>query len=253
VNQRPQLLVSVQNVGEAEAALAGGADWIDLKLPAAGPLGAVTAETARQVVKFVAGRRPVSAALGELVEWPFSLARGLLDVTGIEVVKLGLSGCADVPCWQDRWLAAEAEILAAGKSLVAVVYADWQQAWAPAPRAIMALAGQSACRYLLIDTFDKHAAGTLKYLGAAELSRILTAAHGQSLRTVVAGGIKCSDIFQLPKECLDIVAVRGGVCAQGRDGPVDQQLVSEFRQALVNGGKTRVFLRPLDARTPEIA
>lgn len=236
--QRPRLLVSVQDLGEAEAALAGGADWIDLKRPAAGSLGAVNAETAQEVVQLVADRRPVSAALGELVDWPALSARGLLDVPEIEVVKLGLAGCAAMQDWQDRWLAAEAEIHAAGKTLAAVIYADWRQARAPAPHSIMALAGQSACRYLLIDTFDKRAAGTVQRLGTAQLSKILTAAHQQSLRTVVAGRIKCSDLAQLLQISPDIVAVRGGVCPQGRNGPVDQQLVSEFRHVLVNGGKS---------------
>ena len=63
---RPKLLVSVRDVSEAAAALAGGADWIDLKEPFTGPLGAVDVETAEGVVECVAGRCQVSAALGEL-------------------------------------------------------------------------------------------------------------------------------------------------------------------------------------------
>ena len=37
--RRPKLLVSVRDVAEAEAALAGGADWIDLKEPVGGAAG----------------------------------------------------------------------------------------------------------------------------------------------------------------------------------------------------------------------
>ena len=83
----PRLLVSVRSAEEAEAALIGGADWIDLKEPSAGPLAAVGVEVAKQVVDCVAGRRPISAALGELIEWLDSPAQQLLEVEGISVVN----------------------------------------------------------------------------------------------------------------------------------------------------------------------
>lgn len=236
--QRPRLLVSVQDIGEAEAALAGGADWIDLKQPTAGPLGPVSTETAREVVNFVASHRPVSAALGELVDWACSPARGLLDIPEIGAVKLGLSGCAAFDGWQTDWLQAEADVLMAEKSLVAVVYADWQQARAPAPEAVLELAVQSTCHYVLIDTFDKRSSGTIERLGIGELRRILNIARRQSLRTVVAGGIKLFELSQLPKDSIDLVAVRGAVCPHDRDGPIDRQLVTGYRQALLEHRET---------------
>ena len=61
---RPRLLVSVRDADEAEEALAGGADWIDLKEPLDGPLGAVSTARAREVVQCVTGRAPTSAAAG---------------------------------------------------------------------------------------------------------------------------------------------------------------------------------------------
>lgn len=231
--RQPLFLVSVRDVAEAEAALSGGADWIDLKEPLAGPLGAVTVETARAVVDCVTRRRPVSAALGELVDWPFTPARRLLDVAGIEVVKLGLAACADRDCWPTDWLNAAAEIQQAGKTLVAVVYADWRRARAPAPDEVLAVAKQTACRHLLIDTFDKQSGYMLDCLGSATLREILSSAQRVSLRTVVAGGITYSKLSQLPENSIDVVAVRGGVCPRDRAGRIEQRLVAEFRQALV--------------------
>ena len=149
-----QLLVSVRSVAEAEAALRGGADWIDLKEPASGPLGAVDAEVARKVVAHARGRASVSAAAGELIDWPTSSSRELLQVEGISQLKLGLSECRD-RTWRDAWLAAQREIAAAGKELVAVIYADDVAAHSPAPAAVAALAIDAQCRWLLIDTFDK--------------------------------------------------------------------------------------------------
>jgi uncharacterized protein (UPF0264 family) len=227
------LLVSVRNADEAEAALAGGADWIDLKEPSAGPLGAVPVTTATAIVDRVAGRRPVSAALGELTNWWASPAQQLLEVPGISTYKLGLAGCAARSSWQTDWVRAEAEVFAARKSLVAVAYADWQRAQAPEPKEIVSLAERTSCRYFLLDTFDKQSANTLEQLGATELRNILNFAHCASLRTVLAGRITLETVGQLPTNCIDIVAVRGGVCPQDRTGALDPHLVTEFRQALL--------------------
>lgn len=229
--ERPKLLVSVRDVTEAAAALEGGADWIDLKEPSAGPLGAVDADTAEAVVEYVAGRCPISAALGELAAWTNSPAQRLINVPGIEFVKLGLANCADTDGWIDDWLTAERAIRQVGKSLVAVVYADWQRARSPAPEQIIALATQTASQYLLIDTFDKNSGGTLECLGQARLLSLLRLAKQESFRTVVAGGITLANFTQLPTTCIDMVAVRGGVCPRDRRGQVDGRLVEEFRHA----------------------
>src|SRR5690242_18461623 len=61
-----KLLVSVRSAAEAQAALTGGASLIDVKEPARGSLGRADAATLTDVLRMVAGRRPVSAALGEL-------------------------------------------------------------------------------------------------------------------------------------------------------------------------------------------
>src|SRR5215472_5029815 len=88
-----QLLVSVRSASEVEAALRGGASVIDVKEPARGSLGRASDRTIAEVVCFVAGKRPVSAALGELakslaVEWP----RANLFLA---YVKWGLAGYED--------------------------------------------------------------------------------------------------------------------------------------------------------------
>jgi uncharacterized protein (UPF0264 family) len=229
---RPKLLVSVRDASEAAAALAGGADWIDLKEPLAGPLGAVDAATAKEVVDCVAGRCTISAALGELATWSSTPAKQLLDVPGIDFVKIGRSHCAEVDPWDEAWLAAEQAVRLAGKSLVAVVYADWQRAQSPEPERMVALAEQAACQYLLIDTFDKNSTGTLGCLGSAGLSDLLQLARRHSLSTVVAGKIRLEELAQLPATLVNMVAVRGGVCPRDRRGQVEERLVAKFQSGL---------------------
>ncbi len=85
------LLVSVRSAAEAEAALAGGAALIDVKEPARGALGRADDAVIADVVRAVAGRAPVSAALGELRDGAPALPAGL---GLLSFVKCGLAGCA---------------------------------------------------------------------------------------------------------------------------------------------------------------
>src|SRR5262249_25687655 len=77
----------VRSAEEAEIALWGGAALIDVKEPMHGSLGQATPEVIAEVARRVAGRRPVSAALGELTDF-----RGPIP-EALTFVKWGLSGC----------------------------------------------------------------------------------------------------------------------------------------------------------------
>src|SRR5262245_13850027 len=73
-----RLLVSVRSAAEAHAALAGGADLIDVKEPSRGPLGRADDSVISAVLVAVHGRRPVSAAMGELADMaPNVFVRGV--------------------------------------------------------------------------------------------------------------------------------------------------------------------------------
>ncbi len=223
-----KLLVSVRNAEEVLTALAGGADWIDLKEPNAGPLAAVEACVARKAVQALAGRRTMSAALGELGDWQTSAASEILTIEGIGVVKLGLAGCARLDAWQQRWQAVAEEAAKQKKQLVAVIYADWQRAESPAPDEIIALAKLAGSQYLLIDTYDKSAGTVFDHLSSSALDSILRKAKQVGMTTVLAGSLSLDSIDQVPVEVVDIVAVRGAVCRGDRTS----RRIKEFRQAL---------------------
>ena len=63
----PRLLISVRNVDEAQLALAGGADLIDIKEPLRGSLGQADSSVIREIAFTIGPRAPLSAALGELL------------------------------------------------------------------------------------------------------------------------------------------------------------------------------------------
>src|SRR5688572_22177610 len=95
----PGLLVSVRSAEEAVAALAGGADVIDVKEPNRGPLGAADPQTIAEIVRVVRGRVPVTAAAGELLDAGERGATRPVEslLSGVSLFKIGLRGCRDLP------------------------------------------------------------------------------------------------------------------------------------------------------------
>src|SRR4051794_15465750 len=146
----PGLLVSVRSAAEARAALAGGASLIDVKEPDRGPLGRADDAVIEVVVREVAGRRPVSAALGELGE-----AAGDVPRAGLAFVKWGLAGCGRRPDWPAL---LRPRLSATGAPrVVLTAYADWRCAQAPDPEEVLALAAERPGGVLLLDTCCKEA------------------------------------------------------------------------------------------------
>ena len=227
----PKLLVSVRDADEVLAALAGGADWIDLKEPNAGPLAGVDVRVAREAVQALADRRTMSAALGELCDWETSASHELLSVAGIGVVKLGLAGCGRLSDWQERWQAVFLEAAQHDKKMVAVIYADGQQAETPAPSEILRLAQNAGCQYLLVDTYDKSTGSVFDHFSASDLKNLFQEAKQAGMTTVLAGSLTQELLGQIPVSGVDIVAVRGAVCRGDRRSGVDTGLVEAFRQS----------------------
>lgn len=226
-----QLLVSVRDAEEAAEAVAGGADWIDLKEPRRGPLGAVDVATARDVVARVAGKAPVSAAGGELIDWRTGGARSLLHVAGLSHVKLGLAGCRGAD-WTQVWLAAQGEAAARGIGMVAVIYADAEAALAPPAVEVLMLAVDARCEWLLLDTFDKRSGTLLDALDAEPLRALLAAARAGGLSTAVAGRLTPELVRSLPPGEVDMVGVRSAACGGDRQGRVRRTAVATFCQSL---------------------
>src|SRR5262245_51990310 len=119
----PRLLVSVRDAAEAEAALAGGADLIDVKEPSRGALGRADAVVIADIVRAVGGKAIVSAALGELRECPIvGVAAELPE--GIHYLKWGLAGLLRQQWARDLWLAGTF-VAHRCRKVVPVAYADW--------------------------------------------------------------------------------------------------------------------------------
>jgi uncharacterized protein (UPF0264 family) len=208
---------------------------------------------------------PVSAALGEVLDWQVQSAVGALAEWShclrpvlcsrqsqqnpplakggpgggkhqtLDFVKLGPAGLADVTDWVRAWLETRRRLeafLPGGCGWIAVAYADWQHARAPQPREILAAAangGLRPCRGFLIDTFRKDGRGLFHWLTRAELRALADAARGAGLMVALAGSLSFDDVERLHAVGPDVVAVRGAVCRRGdRTSTVQEEQVSEL-------------------------
>jgi uncharacterized protein (UPF0264 family) len=215
-----QLLVSVRSAAEAEAALAGGAALVDVKEPANGPLGRASNATIREVVRTVAGRTPVSAALGEWLDDAAPPA----DVGALAYLKWGLARAGRRP-WR-RYARAMRQIvgeLHPGAEVVLVAYADWQDAGAPSVDEVADHACQRPGGVLLVDTFTKGPLpwALLHFLTVGYLDRLCRRCHSAGVRVALAGSLGPAEIERLLLAGPDWFAVRGAACLGGRGGQVD--------------------------------
>ena len=226
--ERIQLLVSVRSADEVEAALSGGADWIDVKEPSAGPLGRAALATLEEVVRQVQGRAKVSAALGELRE---GAAEPIALGSGPALVKWGLSGLALDAQWPKRWRKACA-MLPRSVRPVAVIYADWREANAPSPDEVIEEAVQLPCAAVLIDTYHKDRGSLLRHLEHAEIERLMGKCGEAQLPVALAGSLASEDIASLLPLRPGIIAVRTAACDGGRAGTVSAARVRALADLL---------------------
>jgi (5-formylfuran-3-yl)methyl phosphate synthase len=230
-----KLLVSVRSRDEALAAVAGGADLIDVKEPLHGSLGRAKTAVWFEVREVVPPQIPLSIALGELNEWIDADDEWIAanSLVGMNYCKLGLSYAP--PDWFVRWqtlYAQTSEQFPSSPSWVAVVYIDWQAARSPHPDSIIRAAGELAeCHGVLFDTWNKKSGLCIDESWQARVDRVRDS--GQFV--AIAGSLNIETIQRLAALEPDIVAVRGAACTGGdRLKSVDSQRVFDLAQVAGN-------------------
>jgi len=234
------LLVSVRDALEAEIALRGGADWIDVKEPLHGPLGHAEPAAISQVVRAVDKRAPISVALGEVVDHVEASPGSILDNAAeaearrsidlprtVQLAKFGLAGCRSRSGWRETWARA-CGTLPAHVGSVAVCYADWRTADAPCPEDVAELARVSRCRAILVDTYDKSNGSLFDYWSPALLGSFLNQVRESGKLVVLGGSLSSTTLATAVALRPDFIAVRGAVCDGGRKGRVRLALVREM-------------------------
>ena len=241
---RPALLVSVRSPAEAAAALAGGADVIDVKDPAAGSLGAAAPSVCGDIAEAVGQQAPWTMACGELADGLDRLAAHLaatwqsLQEAGPATrpfplaIKVGLAGCERGRPWR-RQLAEIAHQLPAGVGQEVVIYADAASCGAPPAAEVLEAAFELRAMAVLVDTFNKQSDGLLGQQSLSQLQAWRMHAAAAGCRFVVAGKLGLEDFAAVATLGADIIAVRSAVCSHGRSGPVVPQLVRRVREGLI--------------------
>jgi uncharacterized protein (UPF0264 family) len=240
------LLVSVRDATEAAEALAGGAAIIDVKEPRHGPLGPADPRTTARVAAAVGARVPWTMACGELAQAAMtagadgrveagvaairrylasvlsSLPRQAAAPAAVKVGLAGLGGSAWRRPLRDLFAGMPAEC-----HRVAVAYADWHRAAAPAPEEVIDAAADLGAAAVLFDTFDKSSGGLFACCPAGSPAVWMRAARDAGLRVAVAGRISLAEIPAAWGLGPDVVALRSAVCFNGRDGAVAADLVRQ--------------------------
>ena len=237
---RPGLLVSVRNASEALAALAGGAQVIDVKEPDRGPLGPADVAAVAAVVRAVKGRVLVTAAMGELTD--LMAARHEPIPAGVSLFKIGLAGCRSLPNWRSHWRDAIAALAdpscregtgaARLAAPTAVVYADWRSASAPEPDDVLNAAVAAGCPALLVDTWDKSTGSLFHRWPVDQVGRFLQSARSHGLLVVLAGSLVHETFMAAASLGPDLVGVRTAACDGGRRGTVSADRVRALQQAI---------------------
>lgn len=240
-----QLLVSVRSVGEALAARAGGCDIVDIKEPRNGPLGMAAPDEIHAIVEAVRDRSPpvpVSAALGEALDWATCPPPAPLPA-GLSFVKLGTAGLGDGAGWLSAWQQVRRQFDGAvpdGTGWVAVTYADWRAAEAPAPESVVEAALAENLRGVLIDTYHKRAASLCYLFPVDDLRRLAARVQKAGLLFALAGGVRIPDLDELAAVNADVIGIRGAACRDGRrEAEICAALVSGFHAALTAAKKSQ--------------
>jgi (5-formylfuran-3-yl)methyl phosphate synthase len=219
------LLASVTSAAEAELAMAGGADIIDLKDPHAGALGALPPSVIREAALAIAGRRTVSATAGDLPMRPQIVADAAAGIAelGVDIVKVGFFPGGDpLAC-----ISALAPLTVGGTRIVAVLFADK----APDFALIGRLRGAGFAGAML-DTAEKRAGGLRRHLDDHALGDFVDRVRRSGMISGLAGSLAIADIAPLHLLRPDYLGFRGALCRTGRTSALDVERVRAARTAM---------------------
>jgi uncharacterized protein (UPF0264 family) len=228
----------VVSAREALEALHGGADVIDVKNPAEGPLGAPQPRTVGEIMQAVARRKPVSLALGEYPGRPTSAAWAALGAAGFApaYLKIGFPGWVEKE-EIDRTLKLVVQAVAelGGETLprvVAVGYADTTgRSWRPAD--LPGLAKEAGAAGCLLDTWDKTGPPLPRVTATAELEAFVGTCRANGLTSGLAGRLGEEEVVELLALCPTVIGIRSAACVGDRvNGCVTAERVGRLKRLL---------------------
>lgn len=220
-----RLLISVASTAEALTALQCGADIIDGKDAAAGPLAALSTETLAAIAAAVDGQRPVSATVGD---WPadpavLQAAASRVAATGVDWVKVGFYPGGDWHACLDALAPLARQV-----PLIGLLFADRTTA----PERHVAAFAQAGWRGVMLDTADKRSGSLRQHLDDASIGTFVREAANLGLMSGLAGSLTHDDVPALLALRPDVIGFRGAACERGsRAGRLDPERLGTLREA----------------------
>ncbi|HQI54829.1 MAG TPA: (5-formylfuran-3-yl)methyl phosphate synthase [Methanothrix soehngenii] len=231
-----RLLVSPMNMEEAHAALAGGADILDVKNPKEGSLGANFPWVIRSVADLARGRVPVSATIGDMEFKPGTASLAALGAasSGADYVKAGLLGVKTCDQAEEMLKAIVRAVkdLDPKKKVVASGYSDYLRVGSISPMLLPAAASEAGADVVMVDTAIKDGKPTFDFMGEKDLADFIELGHSNDLEVALAGSIGFPHLETLLRLQPDIIGVRGIVCGGDRRSAVKEELVVKVKSAL---------------------
>jgi uncharacterized protein (UPF0264 family) len=236
---RPLLLASVADLREAEAAIRGGADVLDLKDPRRGPLGAAPTALLREVVRLrdrIAPGLPVSAALGAAQDPTAAKLAAEAAALGCDFLKTSLERLPQdalaVRALQSICRATLGRRVFPGTRLIAAGFADAACARCPDPLRLPAIAAAAGFDGCLLDTASKDGRGLFIHLPRETVAAFVRACRERGLLCALAGSLGEADLAPAAACGADLIGARGALCDGGRTGRLVEARVRRFRRAL---------------------
>ena len=231
-----RLLVSPMNMEEAHAALAGGADILDVKNPKEGSLGANFPWVIRSVADLARGKVPVSATIGDMEFKPGTASLAALGAasSGADYVKAGLLGVKTCDQAEEMLKAIVRAVkdLDPKKKVVASGYSDYLRVGSISPMLLPAAASEAGADVVMVDTAIKDGKPTFDFMGEKDLADFIELGHSNDLEVALAGSIGFPHLETLVRLQPDIIGVRGIVCGGDRRSAVKEELVVKVKSAL---------------------
>jgi uncharacterized protein (UPF0264 family) len=228
--QRTLLLVSVRDLVEAQLAVEGGVDILDLKEPRHGSLGPVAIPLAAEIGRRWRGRLPLSLALGELAHTD-TVAAPEDWISNFDFLKIGLAGLPNRG-WQRRWSAWRKK-LPHPERAVLVAYVDHQAAQSPEVEHIVSLAIAEEVRFVLFDTYRKDHRRLTDHLSLSRIAETIDRLGSHSVRLALAGRLDRELILSLIGLRPSIIAVRSAVCGGDRAASLSTEHLQAVRECLI--------------------
>ncbi len=221
-----KVLVSVRSVEEALLAARGGADFIDLKEPGAGALGALPVATIQGIVAALRAARialPVSATVGDLPKRALPEIGARVEAVarcGVDYVKVGIEAGVGAAAVLDS-------LARCGRCVVPVFIAEHGL-----DHALIELAAALRFPALMVDTADKLAGSLFNVASNAELRRFIDTARAAGSMAGLAGALRIEHAALLRALAPDYAGFRSAVCAGARSGALDARRLADLVRAL---------------------